>query len=255
MKAFVILFLVVSGIVGIAQEDKSGSFIPSKNNFSFEVNFTPFNADAPIDISGFNSRLFLTDKLALRMGFNFDMGKNYEEMPYETSDALYYESTEESYTTIGVNTGIEYHFLDSKRVSPYIGAIIGFEDMTSKSVYKELYSAYNGMEYTYLIRTTEAENMWLDEVIYYDPETGYYIFEEMSHRGYLKISGMAVLGADVYIVKHFYMGVELGLGINATTYKEITVTIDGDPEPGIPKAKETNFGLNVNNAIRLGFWF
>ncbi len=240
-----------------AQDEKNLSFTPTKNNFTFEVNFTPFNPDSPIDINGFSSRLFLSDKMALRLGFNVDHKKIFTEMPYETNDgAVYYESIDEKYNVLGINAGIEYHFLNSKRVTPYVGVSLGFEDKTSESKYEDVEYDYNGMQLNYHVVTTEIKNLWREFILQYDPNNGYYyVVTNYQERGYHKFYGLAVLGADVYIVRHFYMGVEIGLGMEVLSYKEVELKIDDDPEPNIPKATESSFGLNVNNAIRLGFWF
>lgn len=250
------LFLVMSlGL--IAQDSTNLSFTPGKNNFTFELNFTPFNPDAPIDISGFNSRLFLSDKMALRLGFNYDHKMNFEEYPYESSTgAVYFESNDEKFTTLGFTAGFEYHFINSKRVSPYIGVSFGYENKTSEGLYEDLNIDYTGSGYEYTIVTTETTNIWRDLVLIYDEENGYYYnISNYVERGYHKLNGFIVLGADVYIVRHFYMGVELGFGMNALTYKEVDVKIDDIAEPTLPKAKQNSVGLNVNNAIRLGFWF
>jgi hypothetical protein len=77
----------------------------------------------------------------------------------------------------------------------------------------------------------------------------------MSQRGYNSLKVNAVLGADVYIIKHLYMGVELGLGVNSIKYKEVVIKKDGNFDKKYPEATDFGFGLNFNNAIRLGFWF
>lgn len=249
-----VLLIAIANYV-TAQEEQVKSIRPGKNNFTFEVDFTPFNSTTPVDLHGFRGRFFLSDKLAIRTGFNFDMKTNYEELPSERNGIVLFESDDEQYTVFGINTGIEYHFLPSGRVSPYFGAGIGFENKSSHADYEDVVWDYSGPSYSYYLQKTEIENCWLGYELYYDPNYGYYFIEDFTNRAYNKLSGFLILGADVNIVKHFYMGVELGLGVDLMTYKEISVKIDGEAQPTIPEAKETDYGLIVNNAIRLGFWF
>ncbi|MBN1340011.1 MAG: hypothetical protein JXA03_11850 [Bacteroidales bacterium] len=251
---FLSFVVLLSTFLSSAQEEPKKSLRPAKHNFSFEVDFTPFNTTAPIDLHGFRGRLFLSDKLALRTGFNFDMVKQYSEFPSEHDGIVLYGSNDEKFTLFGINTGVEYHFLNSGRVSPYFGAAIGFENKSSESVYEDVVWDYNGSSYTYYIRRTEIENSWLSYGIVYPHDRA--LFEEDApHRAYNRFSGLAILGADIYIVKHFYMGVEIGLGVDILKYKEIIIKIDDVAEPTIPEAEVTDYGFNVNNAIRLGFWF
>ena len=146
---------------------------------------------------------------------------------------------------LGVTPGVEYHFLNSKRFSPYVGVIAGYENKTSKGVYEDVQQIFTGGTLTYKMAKTETKNAW----------NGTSALGTYNERGYSKLSFNAVLGADFYIMKHLYMGLELGVGYNILVYKEIEVSIDGSLDTKIPKAKENDFGVNVNNAIRLGFWF
>jgi len=239
--AFWLLFLF-TGFTMMAQVDSVKTFRPGKYNFSAEVNFKPFSADAPISINGFRGRLFLGNKLAVRLGCNFAMKKTYDEYPAGYGMGTFINSDDERYTVIGISSGLEYHFLNSKRFSPYAGVSIGFENKSSKGVYED--ADYSGTSYQMV--ETEIKNAW-----------GYYTGGSSNYleRGYTSIATNLVLGADVYIIKHLYLGLELGLGYNAIFYKKIEVTVDGNVSSTIPKAKESDFGINVNNSIRLGFWF
>lgn len=253
MRKFALtIVLLVLGISIFAQSEKP-TLRPAKNNFTFEVNFTPFNADEPIDINGLRGRWFMKDNLALRIGFNFDMKKNYYETPYEYNDLVMFESTDEKFNLFGINTGLEYHFLDSRRISPYVGFDIGYENKSSKGVYEDVAHEF-GMNEEFYIRTTEIENMWTETIVLYYPD-GFYQLVNVSERGYNMFSGYIVLGSDVYITKHFYMGIEFGFGYSYYGYKEVKITIDDVPEPTLPKAQESEFGFKVNSAIRMGFWF
>jgi len=240
------VLLLFAGFTMMAQDETTNPFRPSKNNLSVEVNFKPFSSDAPISIDGLRGRLFLGNKIAIRLGCNFATKKLYHETPVEYNNTTYYNTDEEKYTVLGLSTGVEYHFLNSKRFSPYVGAIVGYENKTSKAIYEDIDPEYTGGAYSYKMTRTEVKNAW-------NQFTGTESYFEQ--RGYSSIACNFVLGADIYIMKHLYMGLELGIGYNALFYKNIEVTTDGILDRKIPKAKETGIGVNVNNAIRLGFWF
>ncbi|MCX6252781.1 MAG: hypothetical protein NTX61_18760 [Bacteroidetes bacterium] len=247
---FSLFILMSAGLM--AQSGDTNQFRPSKGNFSVEVNFRPFSTESPIGIDGFRGRYFLGNKLAIRTGFNIGYKKRHNEQPETMNGSIYYTTTDEKYTILGLNTGIEYHFYNSKRFSPYIGLIIGYENETSSSSYEDLNSG-SGSGIT--IDKTDITNAWMETSLiqYYD---GYYgILTQMVQRGYSKLSANAVVGADFYLFRHFYMGLELGVGYNTLFYKEVTFNVNGVFKMKYPNASDSNIGLNLNNAIRVGFWF
>jgi hypothetical protein len=249
---FLAIFLIIC-LGSMAQEEKTIQYRPAKKNFTVEVNFKPFNAETPITIDGFRGRLFLGNKIAIRAGFNFDYKKKYNETPVKENNTLYYNTADERYTVLGLTTGIEYHFLNSKRFSPYIGFIIGYENKTSKSEYNEV--NYYGYPSDYRMDKTEIKNSWYETYIVYDGSGYYSLVTQLSERGYSRFSGNVVLGPDFYLFPHFYMGLELGAGYNALVYKAAEVDINGVFDKKYPKSTETSVGINLNNAIRVGFWF
>jgi hypothetical protein len=246
-----LLILLLAAWQGLAAQDENQEpFRPSRNNFTVEVNFKPFNAENPVFIDGFRGRFFLNDKLAIRTGVNVEYRKIYNETPETHDNVVYYNSTDQRSTTLGVTTGIEYHFLKTKRFSPYGGIIVGYENRSSKGTYQNVDYSYNG----YVIDKTDLTNAWYETV--YIESGGYYITTQvLAQRGYSKLSANAVLGADFYILRHVYLGIELGFGYNAYFYKEVDVKVNGVFYQKYPKANESSVGFNVNNALRLGFWF
>jgi hypothetical protein len=244
------LFLIMC--LGLtAQDEQVKQFRPSKNNFTVEVNFNPFNSATPIFINGFRGRYFLNDKIAIRTGFNIDYTKKHAEVPETYSGAIYYSTTDESYTTLGVSTGFEYHFLKTKRFSPYFGLIVGYENKTSSSTYNNVNSDYPD----YTVDVTDIKNAW-QQTYLIEYGGGYYqVVTDISERGYSKLSANVVMGADFYPFQHFYLGLELGFGYNAIFYKEAIYNLNGVFEKKYPKANDSNVGINVNNAIRVGYWF
>jgi len=260
MKRLILLLALLTFFVcGQAQDELENSFKPQKNNFSIEVDFTPFNFDKPIELNSFRGRFFLSDKIALRTGFNFDNKKNYYETPANTpDDIMLFNENEEKYNVLGINTGLEFHILNSKRISPYVGFDLSFENKSSNASYTEYFVdfGYPYNEYDVTQQKTEVTNAWEGEVNYYIDQWGNIIYiYEISERAYRSFGFNAVIGTDIYIIKHLYLGFELGLGYTNYKYKEIEVKVDGALDEKYPESKETKTGLNVNNAIRLGFWF
>jgi hypothetical protein len=246
MKKKLLMFILSLMTVSlVAQEESATTFKPSKNNFSVEVNFTPFNGATLISVNGFRGRLFLNEKMALRLGATFDMQHNEAEFPVQLNGATYYSKDDQQYTTLGIMPGFEYHFLTTPRFSPYAGISAGYENKTSKGSYEDPY--YNGGSTSSIyIMKTEAKNSWLagsSSTYYYD------------QRGYSMLSVNLLMGADIYILKHLYMGFEFGFGYDALFHKKIEITVDGVSKPEVPKSMSGGFGFNADNAIRLGYWF
>lgn len=255
-KIIFILCLMIS-FSAFTQTRDTCNLKPQAGNFSIELNFIPFSDDGPIDLTAFRGRFFLNNKIALRTGFNFDRKKQTDEVPHtyyiDGNNIMLIDKMERQYTVLGVNVGVEYHFLNSRRVSPYFGIDFGYENKSSK------YSDEKNQAYSYpfvlkLIKT-EIENAWETKVLSYDQFGNPYYITSVGDRAYNSFKVNIVTGTDIYILKHLYMGIELGLGINTVKYKEATVKQDGVLTLKFPEIKDTEIGLNFNNAIRLGFWF
>ena len=67
----------------------------------------------------------------------------------------------------------------------------------------------------------------------------------------------AIIGTDIYLTKHLFMGVELGIGYQSKKDLEMKRLDKTDDDEVVlsPEDKTTDLGLYINNAIRLGFWF
>lgn len=252
-KLFIFVLSVICSVslLGQNETNQTNSLKPGKNNLSFEVNFIPFSDNGPISINGLSGRYFISDKMAIKVLATYKHSKANDEIPIKRDDVMYFAKADAKTSTIGIGTGFEYHLLDFSRISPYVGAVIGFENKSSSSSRTDYYFRYS--EVTEI--ETEAENAWYNQqVVGYDgygnPIYGYGLRE----RAYTAFSAAAVLGADVYITKHFYMGVEIGLGFKSVANKEVIIKEDGNIEYKFPKTKEFNSGFVYNNAIRLGFW-
>jgi hypothetical protein len=253
------IFILIA-LSGFAQsENETPKFRPTTGNLALELDFLPFSENGPIDLQSFQARYFLSPQLVLRAGLNFDRVKTNDEFPrvyqVDGNDIMKFNKYEMAYTLWGINAGMAWHFFNNTRVSPYIGIDIGYEAKAAKYNDEINYYDYGYPSGNFELVKTEVENGWgIDEIIYNqwgDPIYTYGIRE----RAYHSFKANLVFGTDIYIMKHFYAGVEMGLGMNTINYKEVTVKEDEVITLKFPKKTDTTFGLNFNNAIRIGFWF
>lgn len=204
------------------------------SGFDVEVNFSPFST-SPVQLDYIKARMFLSEKMALRLGFQLNTYN-------ETSKALFgpvatqvTEETKNSYFILGFHPGIEFHMEGTDRLSPYCGAELNF---TTKSASTDI-TNYNGTTNSTYASTGE--------------------WKSGSQMGYTQIGLNLLFGADYYISKHLYLGVELGFGFNSTSYKDNTITVvipNTTTTPTTnPGSSAFNLGVNYNSFLRLGWAF
>jgi len=141
MKRLLYLFcaglFVAGGLVhaqGVVPKDKQGdkAIIFSINGFGdFGINGISIGMVAQesdegtesIPVVGAGARLYLADRMALRVGAGFGMTSN------SPSDSL---TPDSSSTVIAISPGIEIHMMNAGPISPYIGGMIEFATSSSK---------------------------------------------------------------------------------------------------------------------------
>ena len=181
MKKFVfVLAAVLAGAVSAGAQD---SYKPEAKDFSLELNYTPgvlgTNNSASFSLPeyGVKGRLFLSDRFAVKLNLGFSTNS--------TNNKTYITNSDNSVTTtedingrtlFSIMPGIEYHFGDYKRISPYVGAAIGFN--AGNRVEKDI--------------TGNVSSKTVS------PTFGFAV--------------QAAAGVDVYICKGLYAGLEMGLG-------------------------------------------
>lgn len=254
------LVLMFSAVFSMAQtEENQLELRPAKGNFAFEFDFLPFSENGPIDLSMYKGRLFLSQNLALRLGLNIDQKKQNDEIPKLFSEnensLLKFDSYDMKYFVWGLQAGIEYHLLKNTAVSPYLGLDLGVEKKSSSYENVINQQNYNYPGYAYEEIKTEVENAWLSQNLTYNAYGEPYFYSSLSERAYTAFTANIVTGADIFLMKHFYAGVELGLGLHLVKYDEVTVKEDDVLTLKYKEIKDNTFGLNFNNAIRVGFWF
>jgi len=230
---FSLLFISAFAFITVAQEKlDDGSYKPT-SGFTTEVNFIPANTAAPISMNFLKIRMFMSESMALRLGFDLGMHSN-KSTVMSTVTTEPNEETKNSYFIFGLNPGIEMHMGDMPKLSPYVGAELGISMKSSKTTVTNAGNVNNS--------TLETENKWADG----------------SNPGYTEFSFNVILGADYYFSQHVFMGAEMGLGFANTSFKEQkeTATSGGiSLTVTTPKSSSMNLGINYTPAIRFGWAF
>ena len=220
---------VLAGAISASAQD---SFKPEAGDFSLELNYTPGilsgnNSSAGFKLPeyGVKGRLFVGDRFAVKLNLNFSTNS--------TNDKTYITNPDNSVTTtedisgrtsFSIMPGIEYHFGNYKRVSPYVGAAVGINvgNRVSRDV--------TGNE----SRKTVS------------PTFGFAV--------------QAAAGVDVYICKGLYAGLEMGLGYGLDkTGRGKTSSVDNTgattESQGASDSITSSFGFFATPSIRVGWFF
>lgn len=211
-----------------AQEENTSAYKPVKGTIATEVSLVGGlnNADFALNTGALKFRYFFKDDMALRLGLGLNSNK-VEDIDNSTPSNVVTEIRKNSSTMI--NLGIEKHFAGSERLSTYAGA--------------DLLIGFNGASYEYT-------------------ENGYSYEEDAStNNGFNTINastsfGLGVFtGADYYITKKVFLGVEAGLNFMSEKGKDNTITETGSSSVTISGDKSGGFSTNVVGGVRIGFQF
>ncbi|MEI6696429.1 MAG: hypothetical protein WCO13_10190 [Bacteroidota bacterium] len=230
MKKTIFILMLVLGFTTIV----SAQYKPSKG-FDAEVNFRPFNAN-PISIDYLKVRMFLNEKMAIRLGFEFNSYSETNKVAIPAGSTNKVEQvTNNSYFIFGLHPGIEIHMAtDAERLSPYFGAELNF---SMKSASTDITGVGNDPT-----KSGTVSGAW----------------NGGTNPGYTIIGLNLLFGADYYIAKHIYMGAELGFGFQSASGKDIVTTnvVSGvSTAVTNPGSSSFNLGVNFNSAFRLGWSF
>ncbi len=206
-------------------------FKPTSGKVALEFNAaSPFASSNTFSLPtyGFKARYFLSDQLAARLGFNWN--SNSTKSPDNTYADLVDETSNSTFTFA---PGFEKHFAGTDRLSPYIGAIIPLTFASSNQI------AYSSVSSASSYRKTTVTNA-----------NGYTSF------------GLGILtGADFYITKSLYLGVEGSLVFTSINYKdkvtkvENTTGIGSNSDLTEEQGSAFNINSNANATFRIGYWF
>ncbi|MCA4898075.1 MAG: hypothetical protein ACK514_07080 [Bacteroidota bacterium] len=226
MKPIPLIFLAVISLNTFAQEVKEEQqteqgYKARAKNITAEVNFNPFS-NAPISINYLRLRTFVNNQQAFRIGFSVS-AKNQKQI----------EDVTQSSFEISLRPGYEWHFAGTDRLSPYVG----FDaDITFKS------SSYSDDRPAGTRGNTKSISGAWDV--------------NGNERGFTRFGANFLIGADYYVVKRLYLGLEIGYGFQVVNSSDISVTLYSGTAPAPAKGGSTfQLGPNFNSALRLGFVF
>lgn len=219
-----------------ADHNEMEGFKPHAGNVTSELGITGGLGNTGLSLNNNSGmlrfRYFIKDDLAIRLGANIanDGSKTYA---YGTgADEGREGFIKDRNTTILFNIGAEKHFAGTRRLSPYVAAdfIIG---NTSNHTTGEN-STVGGLY---------ANNYTFDAKTLNNTTVGF----------------RAVVGADYYIAKNVYLGVEAGLGYTTTKAGETEITITNNNVTTTVTNKTTgrtsSFTPGIVTGVRLGFAF
>ncbi|EKT4551853.1 outer membrane beta-barrel protein [Flavobacterium psychrophilum] len=225
----VLLTAIAVFAFGFANAQENNSYKPKKESITTEVGLTGGLNNANFDLSTgvLKFRYFLKDDLALRAGFG--LGSKKQETI--TGPDVNPTTTTLKNSNTQINLGVEKHFAGSDRLSTYAGVdlLIGFKG-ASKNVAEQNGNYQN---------TTGANGA--------GAKAGNFF-------------GLRLLtGADYYIAKKVFLGVEIGLDIVTSKDKDIDVeTKIGSAvvnSPTLKGASTFQTQTGVVGGVRIGYQF
>lgn len=216
-----ILLIAAMAIIGVTSIN--AQYKPEKMSIATELNYSGSSVSLPE--YGARVRMFLNENMVVRLGIGFNTSSNKTTKYEMNADPETETYTTTTTTQFSILPGFEYHFSKFERVSPYVGAEIGF--LTGVETLNEEYS--------------DSDNYSKTK----SPTMGFRI--------------SAIAGVDVHIYKGFYLGAELGLGYNMqskqrgeTTDYRGGVTVE---QKGDNSSTNGSFGFIATPALRIGWFF
>ena len=200
----------------------NAQYEPKKGDIATEIGFTPFNTKTgesfKLNEGMFKVRYFLTDKDALRLklGVKIDNSSTTTtdgENPVDLTNAYVRNSTTEinkKYTEFSFMLGYERHLAVSGRFDVYVGAEFGYKinKYSGNLTYNKSETQYDGdkklVSTTQKSLTAESTDCQI---------TGSSLDTE--NQSYNAFVGGIFAGADFYVYKKLYLGVELGISFES----------------------------------------
>lgn len=297
-----------------AQDAASASeFKPSAGNITVEVNAnSPFKGSDEmfsLNNSALRFRYFLSESLAIRLGIHISGNRQKQDYGTTTdysgnttgnapssgngnssSNPSYKATT--SNTLVAIAPGIEVHKNVSERLSVYYGGYVDFAIQTARGKVEGTPTSSNATSNPGTSTSTSASGSYTYEIkgaelaLTATAPSGTWNASDNSltrpnnlpgrsgTRAFTRFGVVGVLGADFYVTKALYLGLEMGVGLASTAYKKVTVTENATDivtttngvTPTTPVSsynsttvenRDTEFGVSplINTSFRLGFWF
>lgn len=233
-----ILLIAAMALIGVTSIN--AQYKPEKMTVTAELNYSPsiavsesqngnFSIDRGFKLPEYGAkfRLFLNENMAVRLKLGFGTNSTNAISYMDDADGKeqeYYDKTKT--TEFSFMPGFEYHFSKYERVSPYVGAEIGFLTGANTKI--------------------DGENTKNDD----------YTKTKNPYSGF---AFNVVTGFDVYVCKGLYLGAELGLGYEyvsdgRSNTKKATGN-DTTETDGNTASKGNSFGFYANPSLRVGWCF
>ncbi len=275
VKNVLILGFLLFSFNSFSQNDSVSRF-PKPRNIMVEINFNPFGKDGVFSFENLQTKYWINNNTALRLGLQFDYKNNSTAEGDFKSDEEFKPTVSEKTFLLGFKPGMEFRILTNSRVSPYWGFELSYINKSTSSKYEEYKREYdsNVQDYVYNKVETKLDGAWrktnLVEMSYNDPfgGSGYRMYQTTDYSSERAFSSYGInflLGTDVFVYKNLYMGFEIGVGYELKKYKQIKLEINdsGETDPKViksnnstyPSNKKSDFGFYYNNSIRLGVYF
>jgi hypothetical protein len=229
-KVLLFLGMAIFGVAAQAQDFKPvAGDVTTEFGLTGGINNTDFKLNDGAALLRF--RYFNKEKVAYRLGFN--VSSTNDKTNAYGADANQKGTFTQKATNVLNNLGIEKHFTGTDRLSPYVGGDILFGTGS---------------------RTETSENT-INKGVSYTKD----IFNETKGPGYVSFGLRGVVGADYYIAKRMYLGVEAGLGLvyEKEGKTKTTTTAAGVTTTTEHKSAGSSFNIkpSVITGVRVGFAF
>ncbi len=196
-----------------------------QGDIPIELEFSPLGAN-PLKISSIRARYFLKENLAFRMGL-FAGGSRKPSFTEVNNVEL---ANVARGFNLNLRPGIEKHFNGTERLSPYYGGELSF---------------------TYKKDVTAAESIWSSNADQIKTQ------KSISSKSTIGLNVFS--GADFYITKKLFLGVELGFGFQyegrgktSVKWKNPESSSDTDTKEA-GNSSNLQWGPNYQGTIRLGY--
>ena len=250
MKKYAIaLFFVLLGNGTLIAQN-----LPDKGSFSAEVRVNPFDDYGKTSVlDGIKFRYFLHQKHALRLDVNW--GTNKEEYSFEES--LEKGTQKSSFTAretyFTLNAGYEYHMIQGNRFDFYAGGEAGWVRHFAETTGEVM---HNGKSHSVGVSNAFVEQDKMSSIGGIDLRS---LSSEQQAKAGFRVA--ALVGADCYLYKGFYVGAEVGFSVSSLKIKKMEntfvnlVTDEIMTQWDTMEQRENKCYFSVEPNIRLGWTF
>lgn len=230
MKKVLLTAAAVFAFTFANAQESTSSYKPVKGTVTTEVGLTGGlnNANFDLNTGVLKFRYFLKDDLGLRLGFSTNSNKTES---IDNSNPNNVETTINKRSNFTLNLGAEKHFAGTERLSTYVGADLLLNFRGAKTEYTE-------NNYFYNVDGANVDNAG-----------------NFTNNAGTQFGLRLVTGADYYIAKKVFLGVEAGLNILTGKNKDIEISETGQPNVNIAGGKNSGITTQVIGGVRIGYQF